>query len=111
MPNRKSANIFLLGLLAIAISPLGITAQNHGPHKQPRYRLVDLGTLGGPHSFLSGSIESLNLSGAVTGCADTSFLDPDFAIQNPYFSDPYIERSYLKSSQPRSSWTQIQAKK
>jgi probable HAF family extracellular repeat protein len=59
------------------------------------YQLIDLGTFGGPNSSLPGSNESLNPSGAVTGAADTSFLDPDFAIQNPYFSDPYIERSYI----------------
>ena len=93
-------------LLAALVFPTLVAAQ-----KGPRYKLVDLGTFGGPHSSLPGSIESINSSGTVTGTADSSFLDPDFAIQNPYFSDPYIESSYLKSSQPRSSWTQIQVKK
>jgi hypothetical protein len=52
------------------------------------YQLIDLGTFGGPNSSLPGSIESLNPSGAVTGGADTSFLDPDFAIQNRILAIP-----------------------
>ena len=104
-----SATLGLAGLTAHAQSNGQATPDHARSHHH--YQLIDLGTFGGPNSSLPDSIESLNPSGVVTGAADTSFLDPDFAIQNPYFSDPYIERSYLKSSKPRSSWTQIQAKK
>jgi len=103
------ATLALAGLTGHAHSNGPATPDHARSHHH--YQLIDLGTFGGPNSSLPDSIESLNLSGPVTGCANTSFLDPDIAIQNPYFSDPYIERSYLKSSQPRSSWTQIQAKK
>lgn len=52
------------------------------PHHM-RYRLVDLGTLGGPHSY--GSVNGdgfslLNNSGVVTSHADTAFRDPNAAL-------------------------------
>ena len=83
-PTKLTA-IFLVSAAATVLC-LSRTALTQ--NARPRYKLVDLGTFGGPNSSRPGSIESLNPSGAVTGCADTSFLDPDFAIQNPYFSDP-----------------------
>jgi len=85
----------------LALAGLTGHAQSNGPatpdhaRSHHHYQLIDLGTFGGPNSSLPGSIESINPSGTVTGCADTSVLDPDFAIQNPYFGDPYIERSYI----------------
>jgi hypothetical protein len=91
-------NTTRISLLLVALSTMCLSQTALTQNARPRYKLVDLGTFGGPNSSLPGSIESLNPSDAVTGCADTSFLDPDFAIQNSYFSDPYIERSYLKSS-------------
>jgi hypothetical protein len=88
------ATLGLAGLLGHAQSNGLATPNGAGSHHH-HYQLIDLGTFGGPNSILPGAIESINPSGTVTGAADTSFLDPDFAIQNSYFSDPYIERSYI----------------
>jgi uncharacterized membrane protein len=57
------------------VMPSGVIAQQH-----TRYRLVDLGTLGGPHSY--GSVNGdgfslLNNSGVVTSHADTALSDPN----------------------------------
>jgi len=84
--------LLLVNLIALSAN---LTAQESAARQHPRYKLVDLGTFGGPNSSFPGSIESLNPSGVVTGIADTSYLDPDFAIQHPFFGDPYIERSYV----------------
>jgi uncharacterized membrane protein len=42
--------------------------------QQPRYKLIDLGTLGGPQSFLGGfdGVRNINKRGTVVGVADTS---------------------------------------
>jgi probable HAF family extracellular repeat protein len=61
-------------LIASLIAAVPLAAQ------QPRFRLVDLGTLGGPHSY--GSINGtgfrlLNDSGIVGSFADTAMPDPN----------------------------------
>jgi probable HAF family extracellular repeat protein len=64
--------------LTLAIS-LGLSAQNE-PHKHDRYRLIDLGTFGGPQSYISLPDVSfgrvLNRRGEVVGWGDTSTPDP-----------------------------------
>jgi len=106
MKKNPSTSTLVATLLALAI-PVSGTAQESGQVVESvvstkpeltghhRYKLIDLGTFGGPNSSFPGSIESINPSGTVTGVADTSFLDPDFAIQHPFFGDPYIEHSYV----------------
>src|ERR1700726_3314434 len=54
-----------------------------GPHHNPKhhsYTLIDLGTFGGPQSFINfpsaGYIPVLNNSGTVAGWADTPVPDP-----------------------------------
>ena len=60
-------------LLVEMATPVWLTAQ------QPKYKLVDLGTLGGPHSYgsLNGDgFQLLNNSGVVAGFADLALPDP-----------------------------------
>jgi hypothetical protein len=70
--------IIALTLFAALVGPAQLAGQ--APTKQPRYKLIDLGTLGGPHSY--GSINGdgfqlLNNSGMVASYADTSVPDPN----------------------------------
>jgi probable HAF family extracellular repeat protein len=63
-------------------------AAEKDPVERPRYILVDLGTLGGPNSFLDccGAVPPvLNNRGTVVGGADTSTPDPHAANPNPMF--------------------------
>jgi hypothetical protein len=60
---------------------LAIPGQLNAQHT--RYRLIDLGTFGGPSSYLAGSNgvndavnQVLNNQGTVVGWGDTSTLDP-----------------------------------
>ena len=66
-------------------------------NNQPHYRLVDLGTLGGPVSLVFGGTGNLNQRKAlVTSCADTSVLDSEWPNINPWLGDdPYIQRTFL----------------
>jgi len=58
-------------LVALAI-PVSLAAQEH-PTKHHTYKLIDLGTLGGPNSFVNGGPPPmLNNNGVVAGEADTS---------------------------------------
>ena len=62
---------FVLVVLASSVQP---AAQEH-----IHYRLIDLGTFGGPQSYVSipdGYASVLNNRGVVAGAADTSMPDP-----------------------------------
>jgi probable HAF family extracellular repeat protein len=64
--------------LALSLNTLGAqngTAQAHHPH----YKFIDLGTLGGPHSYgpVNGAGRLLNKAGVVSSFADTTAQHPD----------------------------------
>jgi len=62
-----------VSLLAALAFPIPLSAQQRPNARQPRYKLVDLGTLGGPNSVVNGSAPPmLNNKGVVAGQADTS---------------------------------------
>src|SRR5262245_18449516 len=42
----------------------------------PRYRLIDLGTFGGPFSTVGGESQSVNNHGIMVGAAETAIPDP-----------------------------------
>jgi probable HAF family extracellular repeat protein len=60
----------IAALIALTL-PLQVLAQ------KPRYKLVDLGTFGGPNSFANGpTVPTLSGNGIYAGEADTSIPDP-----------------------------------
>jgi probable HAF family extracellular repeat protein len=67
--------------------------------QQPRYKLIDMGTFGGPSSYINpGSandfgqhVTVLNRKGEITGFADTSKPDP---FPNYCFSDCYVAHAF-----------------
>ena len=67
-------------LLAATLMPIGMGAQQHTnqAHKRhvPRYRLIDLGTFGGPNSAETVEFPFINDRGMVVGFADTTVPDP-----------------------------------
>jgi probable HAF family extracellular repeat protein len=63
-------------LVALAI-PVRLAAQEPN-HEHSKYKLIDMGTFGGPNSFYFSEpvVQSVNNHGTVTGAADTSIPDP-----------------------------------
>ena len=93
--------VFLLVHLSVYgqdMSQSSIQEQNTGNQgsKHRQYKLIDLGTLGGPSSIIFGETGPLNNAGEVTKNADTAALDPYFPNDNPYFGgDPYVQDAFL----------------
>jgi probable HAF family extracellular repeat protein len=83
----------VLTLLAVLTMPTHVSAQ------QPQYRLVDMGTFGGPSSHInpgSGNdfgqhLTVLNRRGEVSGFADTPIPDP---FPNLCFWDCYVTHAF-----------------
>jgi probable HAF family extracellular repeat protein len=66
------------------------------PTKHQQYKLVDLGTFGGPSSIIFGLTGPLNNRGEVASCADTTTADPYAPNGNPYFGgDPFVQNAFL----------------
>jgi probable HAF family extracellular repeat protein len=84
------ATITFLALLAIPVQPVaqGFSA---APKKQPRYRLIDLGTFGGPNS--SDFASPMMNNEAITGAADTADSDPN--APNCYNPDCFVTHAYV----------------
>ena len=89
MPTKTIGRITALTMLAALAMPVWTAAQDtpsqdHKP-KHHQYKLIDIGTFGGPNFFFnfSGSPDTLLSSkGTVTGGADTSTVDP-YCFNNP----------------------------
>ena len=83
--NSKTGTRFMaLTLLAALAIPFQLAAQDtakpHHPHQYHHYQLVDVGTFGGPSSWLFAPglprAGVLNNQGSLAGWADTSGVDP-----------------------------------
>jgi len=74
----RIASFMLVNLVVLSI---GLTAQDDAARNHhPQYKLIDLGTLGGPVSYESVNGEGnqiLNDSGVIAASADTSIPDPN----------------------------------
>jgi len=74
-----------------APSPLPLAAQER-QQEHTRYKLVDLGTFGGPQSYFNLPGQELTAEGIVAGYADTSTPDPfPTACFNP---DCFVSRAF-----------------
>ncbi len=86
--------IFSLVVVVLAL-PLSLNAGQHS-HKHPRYKVVDLGTLGGPFSYGSANGDGgrlLNDRGVVSSYADTQDPDP-FAPDFCFDADCLVAHAY-----------------
>src|SRR5512146_1916091 len=87
MKSKAFPGIAVVVLLAALAIPAGLAAQGNGAGNSlhRRYRLIDLGTFGGPQSYVNIPInyaQVLNYRGTVAGWADPSVPDhyPDFCF-------------------------------
>jgi probable HAF family extracellular repeat protein len=68
-------------LMTVLAMPVPLTAQ-----VQYHYKMIDIGTLGGPNSsvdFTGFPLNALSGQGVLTACADTSHPDPNYPNVNP----------------------------
>lgn len=90
MSYRKLHKSVLAALLCI---PFGLGSAMAGAAKapsQPRYRVVDLGSLGGDNGILWG--RSMNLLGMAVGVMNTAEFDP---FDPDCFDDCMVDRAFL----------------
>ena len=94
MKSRFSICIATITIFAGLASSVPLAAQQKKGHKHHHYKLIDLGTFGGPQSRIDYAVP-LNNAGMVTGSADTPNANPYYGNDNPtFFSDPYIEHTF-----------------
>jgi uncharacterized membrane protein len=82
--SKKWTHVIALSLLAALAIPVQLAAQETAklphPHQYRHYQLVDVGTFGGPQSWMPSTsparIGLLNNQGTLTGSADTLAVDP-----------------------------------
>jgi probable HAF family extracellular repeat protein len=82
-------------IVAVAL-PGRATAQQHRIAPYP-YILIDLGTFGGPQSFLNLPAVPINTQGIALGTADTTIPDSDYPNFNPYmvgFPDSTVAHAF-----------------
>ncbi len=80
---KKNLTIYIaLTLLAALATPAGLVAQDNPDHKQwhHHYKLIDMGTFGGPESYISpyeytGPFQTLNNAGMFASSSDVSAQD------------------------------------
>lgn len=107
MKSRFSICIAALTLLAALAIPVQLAAQgNKDKQKHHHYQLIDIGTFGGPQSWVFGGFEvpaaTLNNAGTVVGGADTSAPNPIYPNFNPFmglgnlfgYADPFVNHAF-----------------
>ena len=87
MKSRKLTYVAAISFALVAMS-LSMAGQEH-PAGHHHYKLIDLGTFGGPQSYINGfeyggPLNNLNNAGMLAGWADTSTLDPYGNSSNAY---------------------------
>src|SRR4051812_20195429 len=73
------------GALSITALATGHAVARSGAADHPRYAFVDLGTLGGPQSFVTPLTGAMNRRGTAAPCADTAAANPNAANSSPAY--------------------------
>ena len=101
MKSRISTQIAVIALFATLRAPVWLAGQEQQEQqlKHHHYKLIDLGTFGGPMSRNDGVYPPMNNEGTVIGMADTTTADPFYPNFNPLIlpantSDSYIFRAF-----------------
>jgi probable HAF family extracellular repeat protein len=91
---KRSAIVAMATIIFVTVSAIELTAAQviRDAHKrQARYKMIDLGTFGGPMSA-DFAAPLINNHGVVTGAADTAEADPN--APNCYDPDCFVTHAY-----------------
>ena len=102
MKSHQQTRIAVITLFAVLAMPLGLAAQDDAADAKKaqhhHYKLIDLGTFGGPASYYANGFDGiLNRHRTSAGWADTSAADP-FSVSNPAFCfnfDCFVSQAFL----------------
>ncbi len=75
MRSRIVTLVGVLTIIAVVAIPIRMAGQEQ-EKKHDRYKVIDLGTFGGPNSQVNGNSRDVNPEGTVAGAADTAVPDP-----------------------------------
>lgn len=104
MTKNLATYIPALTLLAVLAIPVQLAAQNSADHKNWRhhYKLIDMGTFGGPQNYINGGDilvpylgngQDVNNVGTLAGWADTSTPDP-YGSPLCFNGDCYVSHAF-----------------
>ena len=97
-PNKLSC-AFVVTLLCLPATSILLESQEEHA-KLHHYKLVDLGTFGGPTSAIGALLVSLNSRGLVTSCADTSVPDPNYPDINAiWVQDSFVQHAFISEGE------------
>jgi probable HAF family extracellular repeat protein len=96
MKSRTSTSVTAMTLFISLAMQLRLAAQDDRDHhhKHHHYKLIDMGTFGGPSSGTQDELKFLNSRGMVAGFADTPTPDPNYP-NSCLFCGPFIEHAFL----------------
>src|SRR5690348_9858047 len=86
---RRLASVCTAVALALTPSVIGTNVAAGSAH-EPRYKLIDLGTFGGPGADIDGPARTMTASHGVLGFADTTTPDADYPNEGPFGENPVI---------------------
>jgi probable HAF family extracellular repeat protein len=87
----RTTAVTLLAALALTVQPAAQEHPKEQPRHLPHYKLIDLGTFGGPNSGNNSPSVIMNNEGAVTGFADTPIPDP---YAPNCFGDCFVQHAF-----------------
>src|ERR1700676_3670410 len=101
MKSKASTSLSVV-LIAVLVLPVRLGAQEQERREEKkehvRYKLIDLGTFGGPQSFgdFGHGAANINNQGTAVGVADTPTPDPYYPNFNPFgfFQDPFVHHAF-----------------
>lgn len=95
MKSTKLISVTAMAAFALLATPDRSLANGKEDHKHHHYKLVDLGTFGGPGSSPTEFLQVLNNAGTLVGGADTSTLNPYPNCFNPFnLPTCYVQRAF-----------------
>jgi probable HAF family extracellular repeat protein len=96
MKSKKWTSVVVMTLFAALAMSVSLTAQQQIPTGQPKYTVIDMGTLGGPQSNVTAYAAVVSSQQAMVGGADTSTRDPNYPNFNYLLSqDPFVQHAVV----------------